>query len=225
MVPSTHTLFSFQIIHAKSDEQRQRLSEAVKTIFLFRSLDHVSTTPTLIPSPVQYISYPLTSPIPLYKVVVGCFDPITPPLVLYSSFFFFFLGTNRLLRLRVPHEASWVKPLERSCHTHNSKLEEEGRSLMQVDLKAYADSSNLWQETKGQPHHGNENKRSVLWIFGLVTSSSHDKWPPYPTSLWVCCPVSWLVLWTVVVVVTIDRGVLVSSFVSLLVYMCVGCTL
>lgn len=28
-----------RIIHAKSDEQRQRLSEAVKTIFLFRSLD------------------------------------------------------------------------------------------------------------------------------------------------------------------------------------------
>ncbi|XP_045594825.2 cAMP-dependent protein kinase type II regulatory subunit isoform X1 [Procambarus clarkii] len=29
-----------RIIHAKSDEQRQRLSEAVKNIFLFRSLDH-----------------------------------------------------------------------------------------------------------------------------------------------------------------------------------------
>lgn len=29
-----------RIIHAKSDEQRQRLSETVKNIFLFRSLDH-----------------------------------------------------------------------------------------------------------------------------------------------------------------------------------------
>lgn len=29
-----------RIIHAKSDEQRQRLSESVKNIFLFRSLDH-----------------------------------------------------------------------------------------------------------------------------------------------------------------------------------------
>ena len=35
--------FLLQIIHAKSDEQRQRLSEAVKNIFLFRSLDHVRT--------------------------------------------------------------------------------------------------------------------------------------------------------------------------------------
>lgn len=31
-----------QIVHPKSDEQRKRLSEAVKPIFLFRSLEPVS---------------------------------------------------------------------------------------------------------------------------------------------------------------------------------------
>lgn len=36
-------LYELQMIHPKSDEQRQRLSESVRNILLFRALDKVRT--------------------------------------------------------------------------------------------------------------------------------------------------------------------------------------
>jgi hypothetical protein len=42
------SLWSFQVVHPKSDQQRHRLAEAVKNIFIFRSLDPVRQKPLLI---------------------------------------------------------------------------------------------------------------------------------------------------------------------------------
>lgn len=61
-VANNATMSRLQMVHPKSDEQRQRLSESVKNIFLFQALNEVSLNIVRTPHRTAAMPVVLTTP-------------------------------------------------------------------------------------------------------------------------------------------------------------------